>query len=88
MIKTSLTITNKAGLHARAAARLVETVNKFNSTVELGTTEKMVDAKSILSIMLLAAGLGSELDLLIDGEDEEQALQALQALSENRFGEE
>ena len=88
MITTRITITNKAGLHARAAARLVSTASNYNSRVELGNSEKMVDGKSILSIMLLAACQGSELDLTIDGEDEQEALQAILELVENRFGEE
>lgn len=88
MIKTTLSITNKAGLHARTATKFVQIVAKFTSTVELGTEAKMVDGKNILSIMLLAAPLGSELILLIDGDDEELVLQNLQELSNNRFGEE
>ena len=87
MIKTKITITNKAGLHARAAAKLVSAASAFSSNIEIGNDEKFVDGKSILSIMLLAAGQGSELDLIIEGEDEEQALKALLDLIDNRFGE-
>ncbi|MEX1058607.1 MAG: HPr family phosphocarrier protein [Natronospirillum sp.] len=88
MIKTTITVSNKAGLHARTAAKLVSTASAFTSTMEIGNEEKMVDAKSILAIMLLAAGQGSELDVIIDGPDEEEALKAIQALVESRFGEE
>lgn len=88
MIKTSFIVTNRAGLHARTAARLVSTTATFDSSIEIGNDEKMVDAKSILSIMLLAASQGSELTLHIDGPDEEEALKAIQELVDNRFGEE
>ncbi|MDT8398267.1 MAG: HPr family phosphocarrier protein [Pseudomonadales bacterium] len=88
MINTKITITNKAGLHARAAAKFVSTVSEFVSNVEIGSSLKMVDGKSILSIMLLAAAQGSELELIINGPDETQALQAILNLVDNRFGEE
>lgn len=88
MISTTITVPNKAGLHARAAAKLVATAAAFQSRIELGTREKMVDAKSILSLMLLAAPLGSELVLTLDGKDEQAALQAILGLVAQRFGEE
>ena len=88
MISTKIVISNRAGLHARAAAKLVEIAGSYASTIEIGTAEKRVDGKSILSIMLLAAGPGSELDLVIDGADEQEALKAIQELIDNRFGEE
>lgn len=88
MISTTITVPNKAGLHARAAAKLVATAAAFQSRIELGTKEKMVDAKSILSLMLLAAPLGSELILTLDGRDEQAALQAILGLIAQRFGEE
>ena len=88
MITTKITITNKAGLHARAAAKLVEVAGTFSCDIQLGTEEKKVDGKSILSLMLLAAAQGSELDLVLDGADEEEALKAIQHLIDNRFGEE
>lgn len=87
MITTKITIINKAGLHARAAAKLVSTASEFTSTIEVGTEDNMVDGKSILSIMLLAAAQGSELALIIDGPDEDQALKAILDLVDNRFGE-
>ncbi len=88
MISTTITVPNKAGLHARAAAKLVATAAAFQSRIELGTKERMVDAKSILSLMLLAAPLGSELILTLDGRDEQAALQAILGLIAQRFGEE
>lgn len=88
MISTTITVPNKAGLHARAAAKLVSTAAAFKSKIMLGTAEKMVDAKSILSLMLLAAPLGSELNLVLDGSDEQDALNAILHLLAQRFGEE
>jgi phosphocarrier protein HPr len=88
MIEDKITISNKAGLHARAAARLVEVVNKFDSQFEIGNQEKMVDGKSILSIMLLAASPGTVLDIRLDGNDEHEALSAIVELVANKFDEE
>jgi phosphocarrier protein len=88
MIQTTITVPNRAGLHARAAAKLVATASAFKSRIELGNGEKIVDGKSILSLMLLAAPQGSELELRLDGDDEEDALKAILALLEERFGEE
>tara|TARA_R110000772_G_scaffold15324_6_gene44649 strand:+ start:1614 stop:1880 length:267 start_codon:yes stop_codon:yes gene_type:complete len=88
MIEDKITINNKAGLHARAAAKLVEVVNQFECMFEIGTEEKMVDGKSILSIMLLAASPGTVLDLKLDGNDEVEAHSAIHALVTNNFDEE
>jgi phosphocarrier protein HPr len=88
MVEDKITISNKAGLHARAAARLVEVVNKFESQFEIGNQEKMVDGKSILSIMLLAASPGTVLDIRLDGNDEHEALSAIVELVANKFDEE
>lgn len=87
MISTTITVPNRAGLHARAAAKLVATAAPFQSRIELSNGEKTVDGKSILSLMLLAAPQGSELKLQLDGEDEQDALRAILALLEARFGE-
>lgn len=86
MIESTITICNKAGLHARAAAKLVGTASQFNSSVRIGT-EKLVDGKSILSLMMLAAGKGTVLNIVVDGDDEQPALLAIQALVDNRFEE-
>ncbi|MEH6591731.1 MAG: HPr family phosphocarrier protein [Halioglobus sp.] len=88
MIETQVLIINKLGLHARAAAKFVGCAAAFSSTMQTGKDGKMVDAKSIMSVMMLAAGKGTVLDLHIDGEDEQAALQAMQALIDNRFDEE
>ena len=87
MIQTQVTIINKLGLHARAAAKFVGCASAFSSRIQAGRDGKLVDGKSIMSVMMLAAGKGTVLDLHIEGKDEEQALAALQALVENRFDE-
>jgi phosphocarrier protein HPr len=87
VIRTQVTIINKLGLHARAAAKFVGCASAFSSKIQAGRDGKLVDGKSIMSVMMLAAGKGTVLDLHIDGKDEEQALVALQALIENRFDE-
>ena len=87
MIQTQVTIINKLGLHARAAAKFVGCASAFSSDIKAGTEGQMVDAKSIMSVMMLAAGKGTVLDLHIQGDDEEAALEALQSLIANRFDE-
>ncbi|HDY83370.1 MAG: HPr family phosphocarrier protein [Gammaproteobacteria bacterium] len=87
MIQTQLTIINKLGLHARAAAKFVNCTSSFSSSIEAGKDGQLVDAKSIMSVMMLAAGKGTILDLKIHGSDEEAALAALKTLIENRFDE-
>ncbi len=86
MLKEKITITNKAGLHARAASKLVEVTSSFACSIQIGH-EKMVDGKSILSLMMLAAVKGTEIRIEVDGSDEQQALIAIVALIDNRFGE-
>jgi phosphocarrier protein len=85
VIQTQLTIINKLGLHARAAAKFVSCTSSFSSSIQAGKDGQLVDAKSIMSVMMLAAGKGTVLDLEIHGSDEEEALAALQTLIENRF---
>lgn len=87
MIETQVTIVNKLGLHARAAAKFVACATAFSSTIRAGRDGQLVDGKSIMSVMMLAAGKGTVLDLQIQGRDEEAALQALKTLIENRFDE-
>lgn len=87
MIETQITIINKLGLHARAAAKFVGCATAFSSSVKAGRDGKLVDGKSIMSVMMLAAGQGTTLDLHIHGEDEQEALAALQALVADRFDE-
>lgn len=88
MIESTIIIKNKTGLHARAAAKLVETTTNYSSTIEVSNGDKSVDGKSILSVMMLAASPGSELKVLINGNDEAEALKAIEALVEDNFGEE
>lgn len=86
MIESSITICNKAGLHARAASKLVGVTSKFQSSVKIGN-EKLVDGRSILSLMMLAAGKGTTLRIVVEGEDEQNALDAIRFLVNNRFDE-
>ncbi|MDJ0879847.1 MAG: HPr family phosphocarrier protein [Halieaceae bacterium] len=87
MLRQKITIINKLGLHARAAAKFVSCASAFSSTIQVGHDDKMVDGKSIMSIMMLAAGKGTELELTIEGQDEREALDAITQLIENRFDE-
>jgi phosphocarrier protein HPr len=87
VIQTQVTIINKLGLHARAAAKFVGCTAAFASSIRAGTNGELVDGKSIMSVMMLAAGKGTVLDLEISGNDEEAALAALQTLIDNRFDE-
>ncbi|MFT4861457.1 MAG: phosphocarrier protein HPr [Pseudohongiellaceae bacterium] len=86
MIEKQVEIINKAGLHARAASKLVSLTSSYASKIELGS-KNMVDGKSILSLMMLAATKGTTLTVRIDGKDEEQAMIAIVALIDNRFDE-
>ena len=87
MLQRQITIINKLGLHARAAAKLVSCTSAFSSDIRVGIDGKLVDGKSIMAIMMLAAAKGTVLDLQIEGDDESEAMAALTALIENRFDE-
>ncbi len=87
MLRQQITIINKLGLHARAAAKFVSCASAFASDIQVGNDGKMVDGKSIMSIMMLAAAKGTVLDLEISGQDEEEALEAITRLVENKFDE-
>jgi phosphocarrier protein HPr len=87
MIKTSTTISNKLGLHARASAKLTKLAGSFPCEVWLSRGERRINAKSIMGVMMLAAGVGSEVVLETDGEQEREAMAALLALIEDKFGE-
>jgi phosphocarrier protein NPr/phosphocarrier protein len=80
-------IINKLGLHARAAAKLVETVAPFRSTVRIGRGERLVDARSIMALLMLGAGQGSQLQLHVAGDDADAAVAAVQSLLARRFDE-
>jgi phosphocarrier protein len=87
MIKTVLKINNKLGLHARASAKLTKLASGFASDVFLTRNGRRVNAKSIMGVMMLAAGVGTEVELEVDGADEAQAAQAIEALVKDKFGE-
>lgn len=87
MLNEQIRIINQLGLHARAASKLVSTASRFKSTVRISKENKEVDAKSIMSVMMLAASCGTTVTLSIDGPDEAEALAALKALINDRFGE-
>lgn len=87
MISRDLEIKNKLGLHARAAAKLVHTAARFKSDIKISKGDEEVDGKSILGILLLAAGLGTVITVKADGEDERLALEAVEALIDSKFDE-
>lgn len=88
MIKRNVTINNKLGLHARAAAQFVSTAARFGSSIKLSYKDRTVDGKSIMGIMILAAGRGAELEMTVEGSDEQDAVDALITLIDSQFGEE
>ena len=87
MIRHRAKIRNKLGLHARSASMFVKTCAAYSAGVTVRNEHAEANGKSIMSMMLLQAGQGTEIELLVDGEDEEEALNALIELIDNRFGE-
>ena len=87
MKKKTVTIINKLGLHARAAAKFVQIASGFQAEINVHSGHREVSGKSIMGIMMLAAGKGSEIDIITIGPDEEEAMQALENLINDRFGE-
>ena len=87
MLSKELTIVNKLGLHARAASRFVSCASRFASDIRVHKGGRSVDGKSIMSVMMLAAGQGSVLTVQADGPDEHAALAAVEALINDGFGE-
>lgn len=87
MIKKTTTITNKLGLHARASARLTKLAGSFPCEVWIAKGDRRVNAKSIMGVMMLAAGAGSEVVVDTEGEREQEAMEAILALIADRFGE-
>lgn len=83
-----ITIKNKLGLHARPAALMVQTASKFAAKIELETDDLKVNGKSIMGVMMLAAGFGSELTLRAAGDDAREAIDSLKALIDSKFDEE
>ena len=87
MLKKTLTISNRLGLHARASAKLTKLAGSFGCEIHLSRNGRRVNAKSIMGVMMLAAGLGSDVELEVDGPDEEAAAAAIAALVDDKFGE-
>ena len=87
MITQSITIINKLGLHARASAKLSKMAGSFPCEVWMTRNGRRVNAKSIMGVMMLAAGIGSQVELETDGDQEQQAMDALVALINDKFGE-
>jgi phosphocarrier protein len=87
MIQSSITISNKLGLHARASAKLTKLAGSFKSEIQLSRNGRRVNAKSIMGVMMLAAGLGATVEIEADGPDEAEAMAALRTLIDGRFGE-
>ena len=87
MIKTSISISNKLGLHARASAKLTKLAGSFPCEVWIAKGERRVNAKSIMGVMMLAAGIGSTIEVETDGAQEQEAHTAILALIHDKFGE-
>jgi phosphocarrier protein len=87
VLKREIRVVNKLGLHARASAKLTQLASSFKSAVWIARNGRRVNAKSIMGVMMLAAGLGSTVELETDGPDEQEALDALEQLFLQRFGE-
>ncbi|RYF01161.1 MAG: HPr family phosphocarrier protein [Comamonadaceae bacterium] len=87
MIKNTITISNKLGLHARASAKLTKLAGSFPCEVWMSKGDRRINAKSIMGVMMLAAGIGSQVELETQGAQEQEAMDALLALIDNKFGE-
>ncbi|HLL10448.1 MAG TPA: HPr family phosphocarrier protein [Rubrivivax sp.] len=87
MVQTQIQISNKLGLHARASAKLTKLAGSFKSEIHLSRNGRRVNAKSIMGVMMLAAGVGTQIDIEVEGTDEAEAMAALRELIVNRFGE-
>jgi phosphocarrier protein len=87
MLQSRIQISNKLGLHARASAKLTKLAGGFKSEIHLSRNTRRVNAKSIMGVMMLAAGVGSEIAIEVDGEDEQVAMDALCSLINGKFGE-
>ena len=87
MVRRTVTISNKLGLHARASAKLTQTASRFQSGVWIARNGRRVNAKSIMGVMMLAAGIGSSVEIETDGPDEADAIAAIERLFAEKFGE-
>lgn len=88
MVEKEVTIKNRAGIHARPAALIVETANKFDSKIFFQSDNDQINGKSIMGIITLGASYNTKLKIIAEGEDEQEAVETLVALFENRFEEE
>jgi phosphocarrier protein len=86
-VRRTFTIVNKLGLHARAAAQLVKLAERFTSDVKIGRDDQVVNGKSIMGLMMLAASCGSQIEVEANGDDAEEALEAIGELVASRFNE-
>lgn len=86
-MQQTITITNKLGLHARASAKLVARANRYSSKISIQRNNQTVNGKSILGVMMLAATQNTEIILIIEGEDESEAMEDLVSLISDKFGE-
>ena len=87
MVKTTTTIVNKLGLHARASAKLTRLAGSFRSDIHMSRSGRRINAKSIMGVMMLAAGLGSQVEIETNGPEEQVAMDAILALINDKFGE-
>ena len=87
MVRAETAILNKLGLHARASAKLTQLASSFDSEVWMEKGARRINAKSIMGVMMLAAGMGTDIDIETDGAQEQEAMDALLALIEDKFGE-
>ena len=87
MLERELIVSNRLGLHARATAKLVQTLSSFRANATLAAKGREVNAKSIMGVMMLAAGMGTEVEVETNGEREQEAMDALLALINDKFGE-
>jgi phosphocarrier protein HPr len=87
MIRRTVTISNKLGLHARASAKLTKLAGGFQSEVFMTRSGRRVNAKSIMGVMMLAAGMGAEIEIEIEGADEQVAMDAIVGMISDKFGE-
>ncbi|AJC50354.1 HPr family phosphocarrier protein [Coxiella endosymbiont of Amblyomma americanum] len=88
MIRKKLKIINKLGLHARAAIKLTNVASRYQSTILVHYNNRLVNAKSLMCLMVLAINCGSEIELVVTGDDEKEATTAIRKLISNRFSEE
>ena len=88
MLESEIEIINKLGLHARAAAKLVKVAGSYSSSIEIEKEDQRVNAKSIMSVMMLAASRGNTIKLYVSGDDQDDALNAVTELVNDKFGEE